>query len=503
MADAAVADDDTKVLNGTEGGVNSALESVADSDASPRTKTIDFAMDQITKNHASLHELSMGLERQNADLVRASQASSDTAKARGQALKPPQIPDDANKPFQYNQPPTSPLESFGSLASAFGLMASLLTKTPLTSALNAAGSAMQAAKQGDIDAYNASFAAWKAHTDMALKQYDLESKSYHDAMELIGKDDTTAQARIRTMATLSNNQYMRAATEAGRFDLAMEYLTKMDGLANKVRNLKFDPLETLYMQMRKDDPEGNPVDQLLGAQKKLSDAKAKESDGSKQSPSTQVFDARVKEYKGQHDGQEPPADMKQKWLSEIQFQQGATKNALPTPADSARMRASEDQIIITQAKIDSAIDDVNKTIASVGFKGRIGKAAETVGNILGLTDDATRHVLQSKLDDIALEASTTLKGWAVSSRIPVAMQKVVRDIVGGRLDPGTTWQNTVAGLKYVKKALEAQKAASEAERHGDTISPFAAKRLVGPDDNSGGGGSGGNPWDSDPAVGGQ
>ena len=143
----------------------------------------------------------------------------------------------------------SPMEAFngwGSLATVFALIASRKTQQPLTASIRAATAGMNAVNQGNADAYNKAFEAWKANTDFAIKQITLENEQYHDAIDLYKTDMQAGEARLRTLAALHGNDALETAIRAGMgpaSELAMKYQQNALSLAEKTNTLKLQAIE--------------------------------------------------------------------------------------------------------------------------------------------------------------------------------------------------------------------------------------------------------------------
>lgn len=136
-------------------------------------------------------------------------------------------------PQKFTAPPkTPPLEAFGSFASTLGILASLLTKQPLTGALNASAAAMNAYKANDVETYNRSFKEFQTQSEYAFKQAQFESDQYRTAMDLMKTDMNGAIAQVRMIAAQNHDEAMLAALEnpdpAGFINLsnARDTLTK-------------------------------------------------------------------------------------------------------------------------------------------------------------------------------------------------------------------------------------------------------------------------------------
>ena len=121
------------------------------------------------------------------------------------------------KPFEQKMPENDPVKSFGSWASALGILASALTKTPLTSALNASAAAIHAVRANDLAAYEDARKSWKEGTDLAIKQAEWENKRYDHAMSLADKDHTLALSSIQALAAEQQDHAMSLVAQTGDF----------------------------------------------------------------------------------------------------------------------------------------------------------------------------------------------------------------------------------------------------------------------------------------------
>jgi hypothetical protein len=99
-----------------------------------------------------------------------------------------------------------PLESFASIGTIFGLIASSFTRAPLTSALNAGAAAMNAIHEHDEKGYEAAYNAWKENTNLALKRFDMERQTFQDTNTLLTTDMSLWRARTLADAAKYDNQ---------------------------------------------------------------------------------------------------------------------------------------------------------------------------------------------------------------------------------------------------------------------------------------------------------
>jgi hypothetical protein len=90
---------------------------------------------------------------------------------------------------------------FGSPGFVVAMLASAFTAQPMNSALNAGAAAMNAINEGDMNAYNKSFDAWKTNTNLALKRLDEEHREYADIEHL--RSDNVAEWRAKMTGLLA------------------------------------------------------------------------------------------------------------------------------------------------------------------------------------------------------------------------------------------------------------------------------------------------------------
>jgi len=102
-------------------------------------------------------------------------------------------------------PEPDPVRQFGSLASGLAILAGALTRTPLTTALNASAEAMKAIRSNDLRAYEDAKNTWKDNADIALKNSEQEWKAYSNAYEKMKTNWAEGRADLTTAATAWGN----------------------------------------------------------------------------------------------------------------------------------------------------------------------------------------------------------------------------------------------------------------------------------------------------------
>jgi len=122
------------------------------------------------------------------------------------------------------QPEDNPTARFGSAASVLAIFGSLLTRAPLTSALNASASAMNAIKKNDWDTYNASYQTWKTQTDNAMKLHQMQMEAYNSALSKIGIDINSARAELTASASAHGDTPLLDVLKVGGPLMVREFL---------------------------------------------------------------------------------------------------------------------------------------------------------------------------------------------------------------------------------------------------------------------------------------
>ena len=167
--------------------------------------------DAAPTNKASSGRLNRGdIVSQIQGSINKENAAIDDELAGVKALKVPQRPELPQAPKQSDYS-TDPMQTFGSSAMWLAMFGSLLTKTPLVTALKSATALNNAANQKDATAFKNAFDKWKIDSDYALKlsQYDMES--YKAAVQ-------KGEVAIRAHAAANKNETAMLALEARMSD---------------------------------------------------------------------------------------------------------------------------------------------------------------------------------------------------------------------------------------------------------------------------------------------
>lgn len=117
---------------------------------------------------------------------------------------------------------SGPMEQFGSVGSVFAMAASLFTKTPMTSALNAGAAAMKAIQASDEKGYESAYKAWKDNTELALKRFGMEHQMFTDASHLLTTDMNAWAIKQKAIAARFENNTAMIMLENGMYQPLIE-----------------------------------------------------------------------------------------------------------------------------------------------------------------------------------------------------------------------------------------------------------------------------------------
>ncbi len=161
----------------------------------------------------------------------------------------------------------TPIEDFGSLGAVFGILASQFTKTPLTSAMNAAAAAMNATREHDEEGYKTAYQAWKDNTQLALKRFGMERELFTDANKLSDTDLQQWKVKQLQIAAQFDNKKAVAMLDAGMNGELIDLQSKQVEIADKIQKTMNDQ-ETTDLRRSifsaevknwdKEHPEANP-----------------------------------------------------------------------------------------------------------------------------------------------------------------------------------------------------------------------------------------------------
>lgn len=156
-------------------------------------------------------------EQATSDIDRDTAASDAVSDRQMAGVTVPTLPADAGKPFTPPAP-TDPKQVWASAAMVLAGLGSLLTRQPLTTAMNAAAGAIQAFHKGDQEAANAALQQWKSAQDTYLKIANFQEAATHDLVQ-----------QMRDLRDAHDKE-----SEAKKRDLTTEYKARMASFQNQI-----------------------------------------------------------------------------------------------------------------------------------------------------------------------------------------------------------------------------------------------------------------------------
>ena len=197
-------------------------------------------------------------------------------------------------PFM-SPPPTppsfNPAHAWGSTAMVLAMVGSMLTRHPLTAALNAGSQVMKAYHDQNQEAADQAFSVWQAQNANALNLAKYELDVYIATVKNNQGDDKALTAALLADATATKNSGMLAANDAGGLNGMMDYIEKM-GRATASMAGQSERLVTMQLENqawnewntenpKPTDPAQMPAwtQQALAARKSIFSASASAGDG--------------------------------------------------------------------------------------------------------------------------------------------------------------------------------------------------------------------------------
>ena len=160
----------------------------------------------------SLNGRPMDTSTYQKGLATIEKKSEDVTKERD-AIKPNAPPEMGEIPKMQDYK-TDPMQTFGSFGMMLATLGSLMTRRPITSALNAGAEVMKAQNKGDLAAYNDAMEKWKVHADNAWKMADWEHTQTKDLYEKLKDKQGDLKAEMGVLAASTENPTLKYQTEA-------------------------------------------------------------------------------------------------------------------------------------------------------------------------------------------------------------------------------------------------------------------------------------------------
>lgn len=199
-------------------------------------------------------------------------------------------------PAPYTAPPPTPpsfnpAHAWGSTAMVLAMMGSMLTRHPLTAALNAGSQVMQAYRDQNQAAADQAYSVWQAQNANALNMAKYELDAYNSAIKENQGNDKAMTSALLAIASATKNSAMFAANDANGLNGVLDLISKM-GKSNASLAAQSDKLVTMQLENqawnewqaenpKPTDPAQMPAwtNQALAARKSIFSASAAAGDG--------------------------------------------------------------------------------------------------------------------------------------------------------------------------------------------------------------------------------
>lgn len=153
---------------------------------------------------------------------------------------------------------TDPMQTFGSAAMFLATFGSLLTRQPLTTALNSASAVMNAVNKQDAVAFDKAFEKWKIDSENAWKMADYDLKAYEKAL---GKDEE----EVKLYSVMHKNETAGYALQAKMSEQNHKDMMAQLKKGQEATNLVNKTTESDLEKWKKENPNASQND-ILHAQ---------------------------------------------------------------------------------------------------------------------------------------------------------------------------------------------------------------------------------------------
>jgi len=347
---------------------------------------------------------------------------------------------------------TDPIAAFGSFASVAGILASVFTRQPITTALDASAAAMNAIRAGDDKAYDRAHKAWQDNQKLYLDRHKIQHQAYQDAVSLLKTNMDVGNTKLAVLAARFGDKQVQTLLEAGMNKEVEELLAARERNALDMAKAMPEVFEENAKMQRLlglgYDPKNPQSEKSQKAyvkfQEELAEFKRKSSafgGGASNLTRERQIAADVDKLVAQYEIENPGVGPEQ--IAEYraqQFRKLQAASAAPSGNRIDDIRSKIDQVknIITGSEKQLAFLRTYK--GGAGLFGKIMRGEEIAENITGISDKSDRAQFRRRvleLQDIVPRILTDSNGRPLASA-----QKKVDAVVAG-LAAGDTGPNTV------------------------------------------------------------
>lgn len=367
---------------------------------------------------------------------------------------PPAPPELTPLPPQPDTRLVDPIQALGSPMAMLSVLGSLLTRAPLTAALNAGAAAMQSFHKGNMEAANFYEKQWKDHLDEVIKQNGMQTQRYKEILDQQQASVNQKLAELQAAASSFRDANVLAAAESGSIDQAEKLIQAQVTAQEKfIQEQQLAEFRKAELAQHGQTAEWAHEDRVAAEEARTQAAKDSAELKKLQMQATQENQKENRELKAKI------AETTDKLRMDIAKMNDVTRQAsirARTMTAQAKTKASADMNDHLIKMTDKLIKEVTDNPEIVGARGTfITHPLETVKGVLhpGEEMKTPYAVFRSDISDLRQQLSVAITGSKYYSG--------TRALEMGKILPGleglTSPQQVINSLKNIKFQLEGAK----------------------------------------------
>lgn len=221
----------------------------------------------IQPSQSQLDDVIAGMRKKSDTTFARAGAVADTIEQNRRAAGDLKVPETKPLPEAPKPEIRDPLQAFGSTASIIGILGSLLTRRPLTHALNAASGVMGAYRENDLQQAKFQMDTWRANMENAKTLHDWQMDTYKAAIAKLDTDSKTALSELQAYASAFKDENMLAVIQSRNVADIYKYVeqsraqwTRMESIMPKLE--EENERQTEWLQWKKEHPNATNEEQI-------------------------------------------------------------------------------------------------------------------------------------------------------------------------------------------------------------------------------------------------
>jgi hypothetical protein len=358
---------------------------------------------------------------------------------------------------------TDPIAAFGSFASVAGILASVFTRQPIATALDASAAAMNAIRAGDDKAYERAHQAWQDNQKLYLDRHKIQHQAYQDAVSLLKTNMDVGNTKLAVLAARFGDKQVQTLLEAGMNKEVEELLAARERNALAMAKLMPEVFEENAKMQRLlglgYDPKNPQSEKSQKAyvkfQEELAEFKRKSSafGGASNLTGDRQIAADVAALVEQYKAENPNAGPDQ--IAEFRAQEMRRLKAASSAPSGNRiddLRSKIDQTKNIIAGSEKQLEFLRKYKGGAGLFGKIMRGEEIAENIAGISTKSDRAQFRRRvleLQDIVPRILTDSTGRPLASA-QAKVDAVVAGLAAGDTGPNTirAYEELIADMKH-------------------------------------------------------